>query len=248
MSEGIDVFEVIGPGSPGRRRRRRSDRIDAQAAALAVLSGHAGARAKTQLTAVLVIADPELREQLADLDRRSLIRACALLDDETTGDPLLRAARLTLRLLAQRIEHLTEQIRGAAAAESVERTALPAAARRGRDRPGQRSRSAFTMGDNPGRLHSEASFAALCGASPVEYSSGRTPRHRLNRGGDRQANAALFRIVRSRLRFDPRTQAYYERRMEEGKTRREIIRCLKRYVVREVYDLVQDQHRHPVRA
>ncbi|MFF7597882.1 transposase [Streptomyces mirabilis] len=95
------------------------------------------------------------------------------------------------------------------------------------------------MGDNPERLDSEASFAALCGVSPVEYSSGLRSSRRLNHGGDRQANAAPHRIVFTRLRFDPRTQAYYERRTREGKTRREIIRCLKRYAAREVFNLVR---------
>ncbi|MFF7160339.1 transposase [Streptomyces sp. NPDC008086] len=97
----------------------------------------------------------------------------------------------------------------------------------------------ITVGDNPERLDSEASFAALCGVSPVERSSGRRNYRRLNRGGDRQANAALHRIVFTRLRVDPRTQNYYERRIKEGKTRREIVRCLKRYAAREVSHLVK---------
>ncbi len=91
----------------------------------------------------------------------------------------------------------------------------------------------------------EASFAALCGVSPVEYSSGRRSTRRLNYGGDRQANAALHRIVFTRLRHHPRTQAYYERRTQEGKTRREIIRCLKRYAAREVFNLVRPAFRTP---
>lgn len=97
----------------------------------------------------------------------------------------------------------------------------------------------ITMGDNPERLGSEASFAALCGVSPVERSSGTRQYRRLNRGGDRQANAALHRIVQTRLRCDPRTQEYYERRLKQGKTRREIVRCLKRYAAREVFHLVR---------
>ncbi|MFC8818807.1 transposase [Streptomyces rochei] len=92
------------------------------------------------------------------------------------------------------------------------------------------------MGDNPERLNTEASFAALCGVGPIEYSSGRRRTRRLNCGGDRQANAA-HRIVFTRLRHDPRTQAYYERRTQEGKTRREIVRCLKRYAAGEVFNL-----------
>ncbi|MFI0976864.1 transposase [Streptomyces sp. NPDC021093] len=95
------------------------------------------------------------------------------------------------------------------------------------------------MGDNPERLAGEASFAALCGVSPVERSSGRRQFRRLHRGGDRRANAALHRIVFTRLRVDPRTQDYYERRIKEGKTRRDIVRCLKRYVAREIFHLVE---------
>ena len=92
-----------------------------------------------------------------------------------------------------------------------------------------------TAGDNPARLRTEASFAALCGVSPVDASSGKQRRHRLNHGGDRQANSALWRIVFTRMATDPRSQAYVARRTTDGKTTREIIRCLKRYVAREVY-------------
>ena len=92
-----------------------------------------------------------------------------------------------------------------------------------------------TAGDNPGRLRSEASFAALCGTSPVDASSGKNARHRLNRGGDRQANSALWRIVFVRMATEQRTKDYVDRRTKEGKTKKEIIRCLKRYVAREVY-------------
>jgi DNA-binding transcriptional regulator YiaG len=90
-------------------------------------------------------------------------------------------------------------------------------------------------GDNPERMKSEATFAALCGVSPIEASSGKTIRHRLNRSGNRQANHALWRIVMVRLTSDEETQAYATKRQAEGKSRREIIRCLKRYVAREVY-------------
>ncbi|MFE0792749.1 transposase [Streptomyces mutabilis] len=101
-------------------------------------------------------------------------------------------------------------------------------------------------GRQPERLNTEAPFAALCGVSPIEYSSGRRRTRRLNYGGDRQVNAALHRIGFTRLRHDPRTQAYYERRTQEGKTRREIVRCLKRYAAREVFNLVRPVSRTPV--
>ena len=91
-------------------------------------------------------------------------------------------------------------------------------------------------GDNPERLRSERSFAHLCGVAPLDASSGKQERHRLNRSGDRQANAALWRIVMTRIVYDARTRAYIERRMSEGLTKREAMRCVKRYVAREVYN------------
>ena len=93
-------------------------------------------------------------------------------------------------------------------------------------------------GDNPERLHSEAAFARLCGAAPVQASSGKVTRFRLDRGGDRYANQALWRIVMTRLCFDPRTRAYMERRTKEGRSTREVIRILKRYVAREVFNVL----------
>jgi transposase len=96
----------------------------------------------------------------------------------------------------------------------------------------------IAAGDNPERLHNEASFAALCGTSPVEASSGKIERQRLNRGGDRQANCALHTIVLSHLRWDQHTRNYLDRRIAEGKTRREAVRCLKRYAAREIYHLI----------
>lgn len=93
----------------------------------------------------------------------------------------------------------------------------------------------IAAGENHDRLDSDASFAALCGVSPVEHSSGKSKHRRLNRGGNRQVNAALYRIVLTRLRWDERTRAYLERRTAEGKTKREVIRCLKRYVARELF-------------
>lgn len=91
------------------------------------------------------------------------------------------------------------------------------------------------MRDNPDRLRSEAAFAHLCGAAPVPASSGRTNRHRLNRGGDRQANKAFHTIVLVRMKYDQRTQEYVARRTAEGMTKKDIVRCLKRFVARETY-------------
>jgi len=94
-------------------------------------------------------------------------------------------------------------------------------------------------GDNPDRLHSEASFAALCGVSPLDASSGQQRRHRLNRGGNRDANRALWVVAMTRLRVDERTQAYAARRTKQGRTKREILRCLKRYIARELYSVLR---------
>ncbi|WP_329181190.1 IS110 family transposase [Streptomyces decoyicus] len=268
---GVEVFEVNRPDRSVRRRRGKSDPVDAQEAARAVLSGRACSRAKAgdgpvqcarlfklakdsavkartqainQLRAVLVSADPDLREQLAGLRTPALVRTCAqfdgLEDDDGEKDAVGQATRIALCLLAQRIDQLTEQIR------DLERRLTGLVQRHFPQLlipvgigPDSAATLLITMGDNLERLCSEASFAALCGVSPVEHSSGRQRRHRLNRGGDRQANAALYRIVQSRLRFDARTRNYYERRIAEGKTRREIIRCLKRYAAREAFNLVR---------
>ncbi|WP_328421552.1 transposase [Streptomyces sp. NBC_00443] len=205
-------------------------------------------QAINQLRAVLVTADPALRERLSSLGNAELLRTCARLSlrDGDDEDAAAQATHITLSLPAQRIEQLTGQIDelNQRLTRLVERHApqplIPV---------GIGPDSAFTllitMGDNPERLNTEASFAALCGVSPIEYSSGRRSSRRLNHGGDRQANAALHGIVFTRLRFDPRIQAYYERRTQEGKTRREIIRCLKRYAARAVYNLVKTVSTEP---
>ncbi len=101
---------------------------------------------------------------------------------------------------------------------------------------------AVAAGDNPERIVDDAAFASLCGAAPLEASSGKVVRHRLNRGGNRQANCALHKMAIQRMRFDDRTKAYVDRRLAQGKTRREIIRCLKRYLCREVLRALKDPH------
>ncbi|MFF7183451.1 transposase [Streptomyces sp. NPDC008121] len=147
-----------------------------------------------------------------------------------------------MRLLARRVQSLSLEIK-----ELTKRTTKAVRASRPQllELVGVGPDSAAVLliaaGDNPDRLTDEASFAALCGVSPVEQSSGKTRRRRLNRGGHRQANAALYRIVQSRIRWDDRTQTYLERRTAQGMSRREIIRCLKRYVARELYRHIRPQ-------
>ncbi|WP_151770089.1 IS110 family transposase [Streptomyces abyssomicinicus] len=271
LAQGVEVLDVNRPDRTDRRRRGKTDPLDAQNAARSVLSCRARARAKSgdgpvevarlyklakasavkartqainQLKAVLVSADPNLREELAGLKNAELFRICArLADDQAEAggeEAVLQATRVTLSLLAQRIEQLTQQIQ-----ELQHRMArvvechFPHLLTVVGIGPDTAVTLLITVGDNPERLGSDASFAALCGVSPVERSSGSRQYRRLNRGGDRQANAALHRIVQTRLRVDPRTQDYFERRTKEGKTRREIVRSLKRYAAREVFHLVR---------
>ncbi|CAL9376163.1 transposase [Streptomyces sp. DH-12] len=206
-------------------------------------------QATNQLKAILVIADPAPRKRLFGLGNRELFRTCARLGPgggEDGENAVARATHMTLRMLAERIEQLTEQINelNQRLTRLVERHASQLLVPVGIG-PDSAVTLLITMGDNPERLNTEASFAALCGVSPIEYSSGRRSTRRLNHGGDRQANAALHRIVFTRLRHDLRTQAYFERRIQEGKTRRETIRCLKRYAAREVFNLVRPVSRTP---
>lgn len=154
------------------------------------------------------------------------------------SDPA-EATKLALRTLARRhqelgreITELNNQITKLCAAVNP---ALLAASEVG---PEVAATLLVTAGDNPHRMNSEAAFAALCGVSPVEASSGKVTRHRLNQGGDRQANNALWRIVLVRMSSDPRTKAYVTRRTLEGKSKKEIIRCLKRHVAREIFRLL----------
>ncbi|MFF3165412.1 transposase [Streptomyces sp. NPDC003273] len=206
-------------------------------------------QAINQLKAVLVIADFALRERLSSLGNAELFRTCATLSPPDGGreeDAVAEATHMTLRMLAERIEQLTGQVNelNQHLTRLLERHAPQLLVPVGIGPDGAVT-LLITMGDNPDRLNSEASLAALCGVSPIEYSSGPRSTRRLDYGDDREANAVLHRIVFTRLRHDPRTQAYSERRTQEGKTRREIIRCLKRYAAREVFNLVRPVPRTP---
>ncbi len=152
----------------------------------------------------------------------------------------MAAAKYALRSLACRYSQLSKEIHDLRAElERLIQATAPALVNAFGIGPDTAASLLVAAGSNPGRLHSEAAFASLCGVSPIPASSGKTNRHRLNRGGDRQANAALYRIVIVRLRHDLRTQAYMGRRTAEGMSRRDVIRYLKRYVAREVYSTIQ---------
>jgi hypothetical protein len=203
-------------------------------------------KARTQainvLRALVITAPPELREKLRGLSTTALIATAARL--RPGGDRTVAAHnKLALRTAAQRCQFLDAELALLDdRLQELTADAAPALLDHYGVGPDTAGALLVAAGDNPDRLHSEAAFSMLCGASPIPASSGQTNRHRLNRGGDRQANAALYRIVLVRLRWDPRTQDYLARRTQEGKTKKEIIRCLKRYVAREVYAVLRTAH------
>ncbi|MFC8014802.1 IS110 family RNA-guided transposase [Streptomyces cinereoruber] len=262
-THGITVVEVDRPDRKARRDSGKSDPVDAYAAATAVLSGRASGTPKTRDGIVEAIrtlrvarsSAVKARTQTINQIRNLIVTAPALVREKLRGqatgeliDTLSRsrpagdladpehAARVTLRRLARHYQRLCEEIAEADAdlgplitRAAPQLVALPGV---GPETAGQ---LLTTAGDNPDRLRSEASFAHLCGAAPIPASSGRTHRHRLNRGGDRQANRALHTVVLVRMRHDQRTRDYVARRTTEGMTKKDIVRCLKRFVAREVY-------------
>ncbi len=193
-------------------------------------------QAANQLRNLLVTAPDGLRGRLRGLSTKALVAmAVRFRPGDRLGSPQ-EATRFALRSVARRYRSLSEEIDelDVQLARLVAEVAPDLVAL-----PGVGTDHAATLlvaaGDNPKRLKSEASFASLCGVSPVEASSGKVVRHRLNRGGNRDANRALHSICVVRMGRDRRTQAYVARRTAEGKSKREIMRCLKRYVAREVY-------------
>lgn len=269
VSQDITVIEVVRPNRQDRRARGKSDPIDAINAARAVLSEQATTTPKDrtgfvetvrliratrrsavkarkaalhQIHGLLLSAPEDLRERLSSYDRAALVARCARLripTNKSPQDPEI-AARRMLRRLARRIQLLDEEIVEANQELHLLLTQhtpqLMAINGVGPEAAGQ---IITTAGENSGRLKSESSLARICGVAPVPASSGATVRHRLHRGGDRAANSAIHLIVINRLRWDKPTQAYLERRTQEGKTKKEIIRCLKRAVVRELYRALQ---------
>jgi transposase len=269
---GVAVLEVTTPDKGDRRKRGKNDDLDAQNAAHAAFAGRRTVTPKSRdgmiealrvlkacrKTAVaarrvalqmihntVVCAPDELRDQLRKLTRMELIRTLAAWRPDMTDYRNVGSAyRITLRSLARRYLELHDEVADldAMIAAIVDELA-PALVARNSIGHESAAQLLLTAGDNSERLRSEASFAALCGVSPVPASSGRTTRHRLNRGGDRAANSALHIIAIGRLRTDPRTKAYIEKRMAEGHSKLEAIRCLKRYIAREVYALISQRRR-----
>ena len=264
---GYTVVEVNRPDRSVRYRKGKSDPTDAESAARAVLAGVADATPKSgegevemirmlksakdsavkartqtvnQMKALVVTAPAQLRETLDGLTTAALAARCKSFRPGRLKDPAA-AAKYALRSLARRYRQLGKESRELQTElERLTRMASPDLVRIFGVGPDTAAALLIAAGSNPQRLRSEAAFASLCGVNPIPASSGKTNRHRLNRGGDRQANSALYRIVVVRLSHDPRTRAYMLRRTGEGLSKSEIIRCLKRYVAREVFSVIQN--------
>ena len=203
------------------RRSARSQRIEAL----------------NQLRHLVFCGPEEVRARFKDRPKTGLVTEVAKLRPRKGSDPVLYTTQMTMRGLARRVQHLNAETKDLDVmhAELVTNTAPSLVGLYG---VGTDTAASLLVaaGDNPDRLRSERSWAHLCGVSPIPTGSGKTDgRHRLNRGGDRQANAALYRIVLTRMSSDPRTKTYVTRRREEGKNTAEIMRCLKRYVARETF-------------
>jgi transposase len=261
-SDPIDAYAAARAAASGRAcgtPKSRTGDVESVRVLRVARNGAIQARAKAliQLKALIVTAPEGLRAQLAGLDGTRLVDACARVrparQEPAVPSPFAKrpprpgrlvdpaaATKRALASIAGRIKLLDAELADLDDELHVLLTPLAPTLLGlmgvGLDVGGQ---LLATAGDNPNRLRHEAAFAHLCGAAPIPASSGKTTRHRLNRGGDRAANAALYRIVICRLRWDPATRAYVERRTKEGRTKAEIIRCLKRYVAREVFTAIQ---------
>lgn len=263
LAAGLTVLEVLRPTRQVRRMDGKSDPVDAIAAARQVLTGdgtstpkrtdspvealrylltarrnlvRAASRILTVIKSLLVTAPDSVRAPLRDLNDPALItRLAAYRPGSDIADPAT-AAKHSLKLLARDYQRLSTEADGLEDQMTQLVTTINAALLEVFGSGTITSAQLLvTAGDNPERITTEAQFANLCGAAPIPASSGKTRRFRLNRGGDRQANAALHRIALVRMSHDPRTRAYVERRTNENRSKKEILRCLKRAIAREIH-------------
>jgi transposase len=259
---GVRVVEVDRSDRQDRRRQGKSDPLDAVSAARAAQSGRAcgspkgrdgaveairtlmvakrsarGERTQTinQARALVCTGPDDVRTRFAQHSSAALVAETASLRPRP-GDTVGYATRVALRELGRRAEFLADQI------DRLDELIVPLVTAHAPGLltvygvgPDTAALLLVAAGDHPERLRSEAAWAHLCASAPIPASSGKVTRHRLNPGGDRSANHALWRIVITRMSSDPRTRDYVERRTKEGLSKMEIIRCLKRYVAREVY-------------
>ncbi len=268
--EGIEVLEVTRPARKGARHLGKNDARDAVAAALGILGDQrlavpkvrdgiveairvlrntraSAVKARTQtilqVRSLILTAPDELREALRDTNTKELVATCARWQRRASLDAL-QATRQALRALARRHRQLDEEIAELdAELLRLTRQAAPRLLAQQGIGAETAARLLIVAGDNPQRLRSDSALAALCGASPVEASSGKTTRHRLNRGGDRQGNNALWTIATNRMIHDPQTRDYVKRRTADGKNTKEIRRCLMRHIARGIFPLlIADLH------
>ncbi len=269
---GVTVLEVTAPDRQDRRKRGKNDDLDAQNAAHAAFAGNRTvtprsrdgmiealrvlvACRKTAVTArrialqmihnTIVAAPDGLRDLLRDMTRMQLVRTLAAWRPDLTSYREIEAAyRIALKSLARRYLELHDEIADldTMIAAIVDELAPNLVTRNSIGHNGA-AQLLLTAGGNPDRMRSEASFAALCGVSPVPASSGKTVRHRLNRGGDRAANSALHIIAIGRLRTDQKTKDYVARRVAEGHSKLDAIRAIKRYLAREVFALIMQRQK-----
>jgi transposase len=269
---GVTVLEVTAPDRQDRRKRGKNDDLDAQNAAHAAFSGQRTvtprsrdgmiealrvlvACRKTAVTArrialqmihnTIAAAPDGLRDLLRAMTRMQLVRTLAAWRPDLTAYRDVEAAyRISLKSLGRRYLELHDEIADldVMIAAIVDDLAPTLITRNSISHVGA-AQLLLTAGGNPERMRSEASFAALCGVSPVPASSGKTVRHRLNRGGDRAANSALHIIAIGRLRTDQRTKEFVARRVAEGHSKLDAIRALKRYLAREVFTLIMQRQR-----
>lgn len=260
----VEVIEVDRPNRQFRRKQGKSDPTDAVSAARAALSGEASVIPKgrngpveqirvllvarrsareqriqslNQLRHLVFCAPEEIRIRFKDRYKTGLVNEAAGMKPRKGSDPLAYTTNLMIRNLARRVKRLNDEIR------EVDRMLIglinqtaPSLLELYGVGIDTAASLLVAAGDNPDRVHSEGSWARLCGVAPLPANSGKVnARYRLNRGGDRQANAALYRIVLTRMSSDEKTRRYVARRRSEGLNSGEIMRCLKRYVARQVF-------------
>jgi transposase len=267
--EGVRVVEVDRPHRQRRRRRGKSDPQDAVSAARAAQSGDARGEAKTrdgnveamrmlrvarssarkartqalnQMRSIVATGPEPIRAELRNLSVYRLLERAAAYRPGQRHD-VMSLTKRTLRMLARRAQALEAEV---AELDTILKRLVAQTAPALAARPGIGTECASVLlvaaGDNPQRHRNDATFAHLCGAAPIDASSGKHQRHRLNRGGDRQANSALWHIIITPMVYDPRTRHYIQRRINQGLTKKEAFHCLKRYIAREVYNHLPRPH------
>ena len=259
----VEVVEVDRPNRQVRRKHGKSDPTDAVSAARAVLSGQASVTPKSrngpveqmrvllvarrsartqriqtlnQLRHLVFTAPEPIRVRFKDRYKTSLVTEAANMRPRIGSDPVAFTTNTVIRDLARRIQGLNTEMRNIdrMLTALIKETAPSLLALHGTG-PDTAASLLVAAGDNPDRLKSEGSWAHLCGVTPIPASSGKVTRWRLNRGGNRQANSALYRIVLTRMSSHDETRRYVTRRRTEGLSTAEIMRCLKRYVARQTF-------------